>query len=778
MNDAPRTSPRAPTEAVEKHDLTVTPVSLPLERLPIDILHVSDSHFVGFGNGKRRKHWDIFLESVRHAIESKEFVPQLIAFTGDLVESPARPGSSRAFRDGVAALLDLAAVCGFVTAVPPVSAWTDGYPREWQSILNRRLLLVPGNHDVFFKGLRVAYQYCPRRWREAAGVAERTSLVAPASVAIGPLAVRLIDTNGGRAFFKRARGVYEAAGDGAASWPFDVAARFPIALMHGHPMQLPFLLEGIDSEAGMMVDNAGSLLQDLAALGVRLVLHGHRHLPNVCGVTINVPDRDVHSMTVVAAASVTVRAKQWPYFGYNRIRIEPDRRVTVRLMKRDDGQRIFYPADAAPRVVHPGDFEYDSAERVVRITETGDECGTIRIRGFKIRSDRPDVHSIPFGVNTHALSSLAAARFVALRNGVRARSTLIWDRDNRIIRISPPHTGGDDALDLEFSYCIHNSSPRSQWEARALRLGDIASDLVSERRMCTTRRVSMQVCLPTAFDGLGEQDFTAEIVGPDGSTSTSPCRWDAQQRQLSFVIDRPRVDSRVAIRWTLPSGEPSAEQEGRIQTVRAWQAELARLHADGKRPLDDVCVSLKKELAGLGIGELDLGIFLVCTNEVLARIPNQQASSALLLVGECAAVSSPEPISFAYGQGVVGRALRMGQLAWFNRLVAEESLRQFDRGTSSEPPQNFYDKLARDRGYDAVVAIPIDLAEFTVAGKPASPQWTILVASLATRNAASPLLRAGDEGRRWSDTAAKATVSMLRDVVKRKVEEMHARPTA
>src|SRR5687767_6410633 len=74
--------------------LTVT-VPLPLARLPIDILHVSDSHFFGPRNATRRKEWDIFLDSVSEGIDKKTFVPQLIAFTGDLVESPGRPGAER-----------------------------------------------------------------------------------------------------------------------------------------------------------------------------------------------------------------------------------------------------------------------------------------------------------------------------------------------------------------------------------------------------------------------------------------------------------------------------------------------------------------------------------------------------------------------------------------------------------------------------------------------------------------------------------------------------------
>lgn len=741
-------------------------VPLPLARLPIDILHVSDSHFLGLRNARRRKEWDIFLDSVSEGIDKKTFLPQLIAFTGDLVESPGRPGAERAFRNGVAALVDLAVACKFVQAPPPASTWTNGVPPQWRALLNRRLLMVPGNHDVFFKGLRICKQHFPRRFRDLVSTGKEP---AATSIQLGPLAVRLIDTNGGPAFFKRARGVYDASGDGAKAWPFDTSGLFPIALMHGHPLQLPYLLEGIDSETGMMIENAGSLLHDLAALGVRLVLHGHRHLPNVCGVTVNVPDREAHSITVVAAGSVTAPAKQWPYFGYNRVRIEPDRRVTVQLMKRDEGQRRFSPVDAAPRVVHQGDFEYDHAERVVRITELGDECNTIRVHGFKIRTDRPDVHSIPFGVATHAVARLAAARFVSTRNGVAARPALEWDRQNKIIRIRPPHTDGDDPLDLEFSYCIHNSSPRSQWEARALRLGELVRDVVSERRMCTTRRVTMEVWFPSAFDTLAQHDFTADIEAPDGSISTAACEWDPQLRKVSFAIERPRVGSKLAIRWTLPSGEPTAEEEGRIQPVRAWQAELARMHYEGRRPLDDVCTQLKQQLAAKGSGGLDVALFLVCTSEVLARLPGIAATSGLLLVGECADVPLAGPTSLAYGEGVAGRALRTGTTVWFNRLVAQESLRRFQGGNTSEPPENFYVPVDNDRNYDALLAVPVDLNAFATAGRPCSPQWTTLVASLATRDAASPLLRADARGREWADMVSALTVSMLREVVDQRV---------
>ena len=726
--------------------MPVVAISLPPDRLPVDILHVSDTHFHGRFNKKLRDHWNLLLESVREQIRRRDYEPAVIAFTGDLIDNPGHFGSRRAWLNGISALLDLATACGFIPQQPHADTWNGQIPRVWHEVLNRRVLIIPGNHDVFFKGLRVGWQRYQKRWRQLAAVKNGSrSLIGVSSLDLGPLAVRLIDSNGGRAFFKRARGVYAGTGGTASPWGFETKARFPVTLMHGHPLQLPYLIEGIDSEAAMMVDNSGSLLKDLASLGIRLVLHGHRHLPNVCGVTVGLTGGELRPITVVAAGSPTSPARQWPFFSYNWIRIEPDRRVSVQVMKRDKGQETFHRVDGSPRAADHGDFEYDAVEKTTRITEVGDECGTLTIHGFRVRPDRPDVHSIPFRIEFPEAASLAASRCVATR--ARGPSpALTWDRDAGVVRFDPPHTWMDDPLDLELSYCIHNCAPRSKWEASELLGIELDDDWTFLRSMCSTRLLTMHVLLPSALSGVDRTTLQVKIHGDDPAAVPPAPAWDEHERRMTLRIDRPRPGRTFELKWPLPSGRPRAAQESQLHIFRAWQAYMVREFMGGSRPLDGLCTELANLFANESLGTVDAGVFLVSTKEVVERVALPDAPRGLLLIGEHATIPLKERLNVQYGRGVVGRALRVGGLIWYNRLLAEESEREFREGRRTEPPENFYATVAGDRRYEAIIAIPVIPKDLSDSADPGSPAATLLVACFAAREPRSRLLLLNDKG--------------------------------
>src|SRR6478752_2689455 len=107
--------------------------------LPIDILHVSDLHFTG--DQKHDASWRSFCDHTKECLRRSLFRPEVIAFTGDLVESP----SWDAFRQGVNALLELAECCGFVSDGLRWLESEPSPPEEWKKLLWSRLLIVPGN---------------------------------------------------------------------------------------------------------------------------------------------------------------------------------------------------------------------------------------------------------------------------------------------------------------------------------------------------------------------------------------------------------------------------------------------------------------------------------------------------------------------------------------------------------------------------------------------------------------------------------------------------------
>jgi hypothetical protein len=97
----------------------------------------------------------------------------------------------------------------------------------------------------------------------------------------------------------------------------------------------------------------------------------------------------------------------------------------------------------------------------------------------------------------------------------------------------------------------------------------------------------------------------------------------------------------------------------------------------------------------------------------------------------------------AYGQGVVGRAVRTGLLVHYQRLVAEETKRKFERGEQDSMPENYYSPLIANRHYDVVVAVPLPFLEYgeTVFAEPVPPQRNLVVGCIASNDPASPLVQ-------------------------------------
>lgn len=739
------------------------------ERLPIDLLHVSDLHFRRRRDLDREERWQSLLRHVAECRTGGRFDPQAIAFTGDLVESPG-PFAGRSFRRGVNALLELAARCGFLGEDAAAPVWgpeEPSPPTAWWSLLDRRIFLVPGNHDLYCKGLRVLWNRFTSGWRRIAGPPEAPVRVVPRfrAVTAGPLAVLLLDSNGPRALAGMARGEVERQTE--LSWPADLGVgehHFRLALVHGHPVQLPFVLANLDQEAFMAMENAGLLLKNLANLDVRLVLHGHRHYPGVS--TLAMPDSQwrTRRLVVAAAGSVTRPPGGWPYCACDWVRIFPDHRIEVTLATLQPGVNQFSIGAEQPFLAESGDFHYEAICKRIEVKgPSGDTEETVTVSGFRVAPGRPPVGSLPFAKLLAPRTTLAAIRCRVLTGGPEG-AEVAWNEAGGAIEIRPPQRDDLPPMNLELTLYLHNALALDEWEGHQMYGAQGQADLewTSLTMSCETGRLELAAAFLTApEEPVVEVSRRGHAEGEASTVLTKALVSEEAGRRLAVACERPRSTFRYALRWRLPrSPAPPESMRTELWAIHVGQRRLLDEYRLDRRPLDDLCRGLAPALAELGLGgEAEVGLFIGETTNLrrvppMDRLPIEPA--ALRLVGANLELAPPlSRWSLPFGCGVGGRAFRIGRPVFHHVSRAEASRADFEAGRGGAP-ENFYFRQGDEPTYVALVAVPIFPtalgASFEVEVR--SPPFTLAVLCVGTRSLSSPM--AG-----WSGLEVDALVARI-----------------
>ncbi len=721
--------------------------------LPVDILHLSDLHWGAKADGSDSLDhcWQTFLDHVTKCLQKEWFKPEFIVFTGDLVETPV-PRRLEDFRRGVNALLELAHRCALTGAEPPPT-WKECEPVPppvWWELLGRRIFVVPGNHDFYWRGLRKFWKRWTHHW--AALSVSPGETVARTAAASGPLAFLLLDSNGGRRFWSYARGEVEQ--QASLSWPAGIGVSprsFRVALMHGHPLQVPYLLTQLDSEQLMLVENAGLLLKNLTNLQVRLVLHGHRHYPNISALSLPDSEGTMQPLVVVGAGSLTRPPDGWKYCSYNWIRIHPDRRVEVTIEQRARGETTFSIAGGKTYLADAGDFRYDSIHREVTVHErTGDFDVKISIRGFRVLPCRAPVDRIPFAIQREPFSSLAAWSFREIRED-GSKSHVEWHETTSLV-LEPPQTWQDPPRNLELRYFMHNGEALSDWEAGEL-YGDVPGmerGTTSLRVTCATGAIELAVALPSAFRQTARGDFRGNVLRGDDRLDEEGSQrfeerieWSSERCQVRARRERPEAARRYELSWAHPRSPRMEREVGRkVLLIRRWQDSLLREHERDNRPFDAKCGEIAKSLQGMGLPpDTDVSLFVPDTNDLRRARQQPLRNGALRLVGATMSLAAPlSRWSLPFGVGVAGRAWRSATPQLYHVSDATASREAYEGG-GAEPPENFYHSFLGGTEYMVLLAAPIlanGLAEeFGIDVR--SGRFSLLVLSIGSTHERSPL---------------------------------------
>jgi hypothetical protein len=136
-------------------------------------------------------------------------------------------------------------------------------------------------------------------------------------------------------------------------------------------------------------------------------------------------------------------------------------------------------------------------------------------------------------------------------------------------------------------------------------------------------------------------------------------------------------------------------------------------------------------------GIVDVCVFVACTSEVRSRATASSFPS-LALVGEHPE-STGSVTHLSYGQGVAGRAQRLGKTVLYSKLVANETRRQFEQGELKTPSDNYYAPGTATREHEVLVTIPVGVERLKTTTERVPSSRVALVACIGS-NAPNTLL--------------------------------------
>jgi 3',5'-cyclic AMP phosphodiesterase CpdA len=296
------------TDSLASYRDSASIVALP----SIKIVHLSDMHFVtgpsmrfeGWWNGVNGHNCDT-LPALQ--CEIPPLKPDILVATGDQTTF----GDKHSLTEARDFLWDLGE--------------KSGVPRD-------RIYCIPGNHDILLN----YYRPFARGLRNYEKVFGSTQIASFHEIAGSKVAVFSFDSTLDREGQKSilwpvvgSRGRISAS----AFNSFNTEARskqnadeyFKIALIHHHPLPIPFKASGGVGLELTTMTNGGTFIAHMQESGLNLILHGHEHYPYSCRYCYDPNGNDI---VVVAAGTACQRGDKQNTFNY--LEIVPGVSVTIR----------------------------------------------------------------------------------------------------------------------------------------------------------------------------------------------------------------------------------------------------------------------------------------------------------------------------------------------------------------------------------------------------------------------------------------------------------------
>jgi hypothetical protein len=732
------------------------------------ILHISDLHFgMRFDPASWKGLCDIAAERLK---------PNLVLITGDLVDSPHLFSLNRALR-----------------AV-----------NQLEKDLNCQVIIVPGNHDTRFIGILpikwvnpfvlfvlsaaawLAFFLAPRPfapavWGYTAAFFtalfisrlvfadfgkkfERFILRPPACYsglgleiyafdsasqslfgARGKVPKKLfVDAQGNRIKPKAAAGADGGPqGDGVAP-----ATPYRIAILHHHPLPIPY---DDASEPLMVVDNAGAFLSEVSKLGVRLVLHGHKHHRHFSRTTINAGGYDEHEVAVLSTGTPTRAGRaDGPEHHFNFLLLDGHGSMkftpyVAKLGGTFEEQRthdVEMPGLAEKRAFEGSALHYGlrCAANVVtiEITPDGDLDYRQEFHKFRVLTDAAACDGMPRFIKVIAGTGHIddfTADNIDVNPGVTVRMDEkeggdLKNREGRIAferRVGPE----DDPLDFYAHYHFLNAFAMSVRQHKEMYpdKGDYTEHFEHEIQPAPPEALDIVIKFPAGFKIAGSPRL---VILEDGVLSNAYVRkYGGRLKYYPNInvavvrIDYPPTNLSFKIVWTLvddtpPGGVPSVSLVGKVEKI------VEKLLGASANP------ALTRRLMTLlqAVGEIVQEEFGLDDDDDidLSLMAYDQSERALRIVAASFALDEElKNFRLLYGDGIGGRAYKMNKGRMFIKRLA----------VANQTPSYFYPidgvpYSLKDKDVDEVIiSLPLRL--------PRNDQLSYAVLNISSRDRSSRL---------------------------------------
>jgi 3',5'-cyclic AMP phosphodiesterase CpdA len=531
-------------------------VDVPVRKLALKnpdfatLAHISDLHFTERtawqGGTHGAEPWSRLVTAVR------EIAPDLIAVTGDVVDSP----DPKAFS---VAREFLEHLCASAQVAPDYG-----------------LFVVPGNHDIRFGGFA-------RRRPLAWFMVEFERYMIPCVLRLGApdrqdlnVAVLCMDSNGDESVLACGDVSQEELArckDFLTQDP--VPSAYSIVLVHHHPT--PVISSEIAKERWleptMILKNAGTVMDCLIRHGANLVLHGHKHWDGMTQImSPSVPD---HVVCVVAAGSVGKTTGD--SLKFNQVRIRRSHVATVLSAEATPGNEYTWSAGTPlgaydvtrihrrerllRKLKKSLEWEASRIEHRLEIALNGDAKLFRAYRGLKLRTGPGDFLPItikstasPGGVSQLKLNRDRVGRYKLTHSSRKKGLATEWG-----FKIFPPATVGDVVGDAEFTTVLRGAFHYVQEEKAAFQPQIAGAEIDAAHHETSTQ---MEWWDYTHKDVYTEQLVRVLTFPPELRGHRAEFRVNA--RALDYT-DLP-ADDAYGRTMLLDPDETTASEQGLVQT--------------------------------------------------------------------------------------------------------------------------------------------------------------------------------------------------------------------
>jgi len=570
------------------------------------ILHISDLHF---GRSFNKDSWTDLVNI------AKTLLPNIVIVTGDLVDSPNRWSLKRA---------------------------ADALTR-FEEDVKCKLIVVPGNHDTRFVGL------LPIKWINPWILAALTILFLTV-YCLNPLAhfwpviwlvsgvffggtlmLRSLFLDFERHFqrFLLPAGFYE--GFGLEIFAFDSATKavsgargripkkqfvnaqaksvslssqedegkvdqdatppYRIAILHHHPLPIPY---DDANEYLMVADNAGAFLSEASKLGIRLVLHGHKHHSHFSRVTINAGEEKEHELAVLAVGTLSRSGRMDPpehHFYFLRLDGAGTMEVTPYVAQPGGAFLKGVPSPIEPSnladkrlyeaAVRRRGMKCESNVLTAELTHDGDMHYRHEFHGFYV--ERDSVSELPkktdVEVGTGHIDDFSAGDLEADSQERIEMVDEIKELTHRMGRVTfgRKFTSGDPGLNFYSQYVALNAFAMSVEQHKQMYSEAFHTEHLSlVLQPIPTEIFDFVVKFPHGFKISGEPKLLIEKDGerdPASEKKLKPrLKYYPHLNIATSRIPYPRLDLTYVLQWTLideppPSGNSTASMIGKVDEL-------------------------------------------------------------------------------------------------------------------------------------------------------------------------------------------------------------------